>query len=184
MVTYRYSPECNSDTERVMIRMVGRRSQIHPRIFLVISVVALSAAVPAITALATAPFGEPGRRQPPARLTASASQLASARRITGDADCQSSGALSDDRGTRPLDGEHLKRDREAGANAHVTSDELTVTRLTVVAADQARPEFGRTTTGSRTAATFPPKHTSESAQPTAAVSRCGHSCQRESFAVV
>ena len=178
MVTYRYSPECNSDTERVMIRMVGRRSQIHPRIFLVISVVALSAAVPAITALATAPFGEPGRRQPPARLTASASQLASARRITGDADCQSSGALSDDRGTRPLAGEHLKRDREAGANACPSSKKPTV------AADQARPEFGRTTTGSRTAATFPPKHTSESAQPTAAVSRCGHSCQRESFAVV
>ena len=183
MVTYRYSPECNSDTERVMIRMVGRRSQIHPRIFLVISVVALSAAVPAITALATAPFGEPGRRQPPARLTASAGQLASARRITGHADCQSSGEPSDDRGTRPLDGEHFGRGSEAGSNACPSSKKPTVTRLTV-AADQARPEFGRTTTGSRTAATFPPKHTSESAQPTAAVSRCGHSCQRESFAVV
>ena len=156
-----------------MIRLLASRLKVTPQIFLVFSVVARSTAVPAITALATARSGGPGRLQPPAGRPASAGQPASVRRVTWDADCQSTGTLSDYRVIRPLDGEHFRRGSEAGRNAYPTSKRLTVTRLPFGAATRSRPELGTTTTGSRARAMSRPEPAPKSAQAKAERTRFG-----------
>ena len=100
-----------------MAGAVAQRTQVTPRIFLVFSVVALSTAVPAITALAPARSGGPYRLQPPAGLTASAGQRPAYGVSPGMRTARAQGTLSDYRVTRPLDGEHFRRGSEGGWNA-------------------------------------------------------------------
>ncbi len=161
--------------EGAMIGAVAQRTQVTPRIFLVFSVVALSTAVPAITALATARPGRPCRlqRSPPAGLTASAGQRPAYGVSPGMRTAREQGTLSDYRVTRPLDGEHFRRGSEGGWNAYPTSKRLTVTRLTFGTAPRSRPELGTTTTGSRARAMSGPEPAPKSAQAKAEQTRFG-----------